>query len=68
MREAAIVAMSAIGSVFYHLFGPWNSLFEAMFVFMVLDFAMGFLVAAIFKKSPNSRDGKLWSPSHEGAD
>jgi len=44
-----------------HFFGAWDTLIEAMIVFMAIDIITGVVVAAWFNNSNKSYNGKLWS-------
>lgn len=53
----------AAGSLIAHFFGGWTSDLATLIIFMGIDFLMGFLIAAIWKKSGKSENGALssWS-------
>jgi len=60
MKESYIFLSATLGVLFQHLFGVWDRLLEAMIVFMLIDVLTGVIVACM-KKSPKSKNGKLWS-------
>ena len=55
--------IGAIGSSIVNLLGGWTSDLETLMIMMGIDFAMGLLIAAIWKKSEKSKTGALssWS-------
>jgi len=61
MKDLILLLASVIGAALSHFFGTWDAMVEAMIVFMVIDIVSGTMVAAWFKKSRKSRDGRLWS-------
>ena len=55
--------IGAIGSSIVNLLGGWTSDLETLMIMMGIDFAMGLLIGAIWKKSEKSKTGALssWS-------
>jgi toxin secretion/phage lysis holin len=55
--------IGAIGSFITNLFGGWTSDLATLIIVMGIDFTMGFLIAAFWKKSTKSESGALssWS-------
>jgi toxin secretion/phage lysis holin len=62
-KATLIGLLGAIGSFIAQLFGGWTSDLATLIIFMGIDFLMGFLIAAIWKKSGKSENGALssWS-------
>ncbi len=61
MKLTVITAIGAIGSFLSYLFGGWSAAMTTLAIFMAADYATGFLVAAVFKKSPKTENGTLES-------
>lgn len=62
-KVTLISILSVIGSFFANLFGGWTSDFVTLLTMMGIDFTMGLLIAAVWKKSGKSESGALssWS-------
>jgi toxin secretion/phage lysis holin len=62
-KASSIGVLSAIGSSIANLFGGWTSDLMTLIIMMGIDFFMGFLIAAVWKKSSKSNTGTLnsWS-------
>lgn len=58
-----ITVISAVGSFIANLFGGWTSDLVTLIIMMGIDFSMGLLIAAVWKKSGKSENGTLssWS-------
>ena len=58
-----LTVIGAIGSFIANLFGGWTSDLVTLIIMMGIDFTMGLLIAAIWKKSEKSKTGALssWS-------
>ncbi|MBC5736058.1 phage holin family protein [Lawsonibacter sp. NSJ-52] len=56
-----LVTLAAIGSVLANLFGGWDVTLQVLIGCMAVDYATGWVVAAVFKKSPKSEGGALES-------
>lgn len=54
-------AIGSIGTVIAGWFGGWDASLTTLLIFMAIDYVTGFIVAAVFKKSPKTEDGKLES-------
>ena len=53
------ILVGIIGSMITKLFGGWTSDMKTLVIFMAVDFAMGLIVAGVFKKSGKSKTGAL---------
>ncbi len=62
-KATLITVVGAMGSFIAQIFGGWTSDLATLIIFMGIDFSMGFLIAAIWKKSGKSENGALssWS-------
>lgn len=62
-KATLVGLLGAMGSYIANLFGGWTSDLATLIIFMGIDFLMGFLIAAIWKKSGKSENGALssWS-------
>ena len=49
------MALAAIAAIF----GGWDAGLVTLIIFMIIDYAMGILIAAVFKKSDKSDSGAL---------
>ena len=58
---AVCAAVGAVGGVIARALGGWDSAVVTLIIFMVIDYAMGIIVAAVFKKSEKSENGGLSS-------
>ena len=63
LKPTIIVALGAIGGFIVRLLGGWSTDLQTLIIFMTIDFAMGLIVAGIFKKSRKSESGALRSLS-----
>jgi len=63
LKTTIVCIIGAVGSFVANLFGGWTSDLETLMIMMGIDFAMGLLIAAIWKKSEKSKTGALssWS-------
>ncbi len=48
-----------LGGVIVDLFGGWSENIATLIIFMVVDYAMGIVVAGVFKNSNKSKTGRL---------
>ena len=64
MKQAVLAVIGTIGSFIANALGGWDSAIITLCVFMVIDYATGFIVAGVFHKSKKSESGGL--KSHEG--
>ena len=62
-KVTVLTVIGAIGSFIANLFGGWTSDLETLMIMMGIDFTMGLLIAAVWKKSEKSKTGALssWS-------
>ena len=58
---AVCTAVGAVGGVIARALGGWDNAVVTLIIFMVIDYAMGIIVAAVFKKSEKSENGGLSS-------
>jgi toxin secretion/phage lysis holin len=63
VKTTLITIIAAIGSGIANIFGGWTSDLETLLILMAIDFIMGLLIAAVWKKSGKSENGALssWS-------
>ena len=61
MREIICAGIGLIGSFISSLFGGWSASLTTLLLFMIADYITGLVVAAVFKKSPKSKTGRLES-------
>lgn len=64
MKQAIFAAIGTVGSFIAGALGGWDTAFLTLCAFMAIDYATGFVVAAVFHKSKKSQSGGL--KSHEG--
>lgn len=64
MKQMICTWLGIIGSWIASLFGGWDSGLATFIIFMAVDYASGFIVAAIFHRSNKSDTGAL--ESHAG--
>lgn len=64
MKHAIFAAIGAVGSFIAGALGGWDTAIITLGSFMMIDYATGFIVAAVFHKSKKSDSGGL--KSHEG--
>ena len=64
IKATVCAALGIIGSFIAKLFGGWTEDIITLVIFMSIDFAMGLILAGIFKKSNKSPSGAL--DSHAG--
>lgn len=58
---AVCAAVGAVGGVIARALGGWDNAVVTLIIFMVIDYVMGIIVAAVFKKSEKSENGGLSS-------
>ena len=61
LKTTVMTAFGVLGGVLSYIFGGWTASMTTLCIFMVLDFATGLVVAAVFKASPKSSGGSLTS-------
>lgn len=62
-KEALCMVLGALATVGVKLFGGWTPTLRVILILMGIDFFAGFIVAAVFKKSPKSETGAADSMS-----
>ena len=60
-KEYLYAIMGVIGSSIVNLYGGWDAALTTLIIFMAIDYITGFLVAAVFRNSPKTENGKLES-------
>ena len=58
---AVCTAAGAVGGAVAKALGGWDNAVITLIIFMVIDYAMGLIVAGVFKKSEKSENGGLSS-------
>lgn len=58
---AVCTAVGAVGGVIAKALGGWDNAVITLIIFMVIDYAMGLIVAGVFKNSEKSENGGLSS-------
>ncbi|MGN1416283.1 MAG: holin family protein [Oscillospiraceae bacterium] len=58
---AVCTAVGAVGGVIAKALGGWDNAVITLIIFMVIDYAMGLIVAGVFKASEKSESGGLSS-------
>ena len=63
VKTTLITIIAAIGSGIANILGGWTSDLVTLVIMMAIDFTMGLLIAAVWKKSGKSENGALssWS-------
>ncbi len=61
VKETVFMYIFALGSFMSYLFGGWSVAMTTLAIFMASDYLTGFLVAAVFKASPKTKNGALES-------
>ena len=51
--------VGVVGSGIAHALGGWDAAIQTLLVFMAIDFVMGIVVSAVFKKSKKTDSGAL---------
>lgn len=57
MKNTFLTGIGIVGSLFVSLFGGWTAALTTLFIFMLIDYFTGFLVAAVFHNSPKTASG-----------
>ena len=62
-KTTVLTVIGVIGSFIANLFGGWTSDLVTLIIMMSIDFIMGLLIAAVWKRSGKSQNGALssWS-------
>lgn len=61
MKESICAFLGLLGAAIAQVFGGWTSALTTLCLFMVIDYATGFVLAAVFKKSAKTESGALSS-------
>lgn len=63
LKNIFIAVVGSIGSAMVQLLGGWGEDLQTLIIFMGVDFVLGLLIAAVWKKSGKSKTGALnsWS-------
>lgn len=61
VKNGVLAALAAVGSGIANALGGWDAAMKVLVVLMVSDYLTGFLVAAIWQRSPKSSSGALES-------
>jgi toxin secretion/phage lysis holin len=61
LKVSVISICGIIGSFIAEAFGGWDAALQTLFIFMVIDYISGLLVAGVFHKSKKSENGTLES-------
>ena len=61
MKMKVITGVGILGSLVTSIFGGWSEAMRTLFIFMVIDYITGLIVAGVFHKSPKSENGALES-------
>jgi toxin secretion/phage lysis holin len=61
MKNAICTGIGMVGSVIASFFGGWSASLTTLLIFMGIDYVTGFVVAAVFHKSPKTETGALES-------
>lgn len=61
MKHIFLLTTGVIGSLIASLFGGWTIALETLFIFMLVDYLTGLIVAGVFHKSSKTKNGALES-------
>lgn len=61
MKNAVLAVLAVIGSTVAQALGGWDMALRVLIGFMILDYATGWLIAAVWHKSGKSESGALSS-------
>lgn len=59
LKLAILTALGMAGAFISQLLGGWDAGMSTLIIFMAIDYFTGFLVGAVFHKSPKSENGSL---------
>lgn len=62
-KNTICIVIGAVGAFITNLLGGWTEDMITLIILMAIDFIMGLIIAAIFKKSPKSESGTINSKS-----
>lgn len=61
LKNLVFAALAAAGAAVSQALGGWDISLKALLAFMAADYVTGILVAAVFRRSPKTRQGALSS-------
>lgn len=61
MKSSVFTAVGIVGGFIASLFGGWDTAIVTLFIFMVIDYITGLIVAGVFHKSEKTENGALES-------
>lgn len=61
IKNVVLVGFAAVGGFLANALGGWDVTLRVLVGFIAADFVLGLAVAAVFKKSPKSKNGALES-------
>ena len=61
MKNAFCTTVGTVGTIIAGWFGGWDASLSTLLIFMAIDYVTGFIVAAVFNRSPKTENGKLES-------
>lgn len=61
LKLTTLTALGLLGGVIAGLLGGWDAGLQSLFIFMVIDYVTGLLVAGVFKQSCKTAKGALES-------
>ena len=61
IKDALCFALGAVGAFISAFFGGWDAALTTLMIFMVIDYATGMIVAAVFHRSEKTASGTLES-------
>lgn len=61
MKKQICISIGTVGSFLIKLVGGWDSLMQTLLIFMIIDYASGWTVAAVFQNSTKTQNGGLES-------
>ena len=61
IKDALCMVVGALGAFVSACFGGWDAVLTTLMIFMIIDYATGMIVAAVFHKSEKTPDGTLES-------
>lgn len=59
IKTSAIAVIGVLGAFIANLLGGWDQALLTLLIFMVIDYAMGLIIAGIFHKSGKTETGRL---------
>lgn len=64
LKNGILAALAAVGTLISEAMGGWDNALALLIAFVVLDLLTGWMVAAIWKKSPKSATGAMDSKAN----